>query len=130
MTAPPLITESFVLETPARSGDIATARLRPDPDAAIFAGHYPEFAVIPGALLIDISDRLAAVAFGAELAGPRCDIDAAQFRSPLLPRWVIDLRAELGVDGDDTLVRTWFFHESRKAASVRLRYRSGTGVTC
>lgn len=64
-------------------GTRVTLRMPVDRATAQMAGHYPDFPILPGVLLIDSVRQAACFASGAELR--LRSIDRARFASPLLP---------------------------------------------
>ncbi|MFB7716259.1 hypothetical protein [Nocardia sp. NPDC056100] len=105
---------AYRLARAEHSGGTLTATVDFDPGAPIFAGHYPELAVVPGVLLIDIACLLA-----TELAGgARWQIHSAQFSSPVHPGTPVTLTVDTQADGE---VRIAVSSGGRKTASIRLR---------
>jgi 3-hydroxyacyl-[acyl-carrier-protein] dehydratase len=75
-------------------------------DHPSFAGHFPGFPVLPGAILLDETLRTIASARGIDLAGWR--ISSAKFLDVVRPR-------------DDLLLE----HEARAAGSIRFTVHAG-----
>ncbi len=64
-------------------GTRVSVRLAVERAAAQMAGHYPDFPILPGVLLIECVRQAASSARGAELR--LCSIGRARFVRPLLP---------------------------------------------
>lgn len=113
-------------ETVSRLDDTGvTLRVTVDPEAPVFAGHYPRFPLLPGVFLLDLTQR-AVGRFAAEHArGLELEsVVSARFLAPVAPG------AEVTVDcavaaGEDALwtVTGRCTADGEKTATFRLRYR-------
>ena len=78
----------------------ARGRWTPPADMDVFRGHFPQFAVLPGVLLVESIAQLGAIAALAS-EGEEGDIplfggiDKARFRRAVRPGDVVDLEVEL-----------------------------------
>ena len=61
-----------------------TVRTPVDPDAAVFAGHFPARPVVPGVCLIDLVRR-AAQELGLAGRSPGLEVSRARFGEAVLP---------------------------------------------
>jgi 3-hydroxyacyl-[acyl-carrier-protein] dehydratase len=80
----------------------ARGRWTPSPDLDVFKGHFPDFPVLPGVLLVESIAQLGAIAAlategeGEDGVIPLFGgIDKARFRRAVRPGDVIDLEVEL-----------------------------------
>ncbi len=89
-----------------------------DAGSPLFAGHYPDLAVVPGVLLIDLSRRVAVEHLADLLGGGRPQIHSAQFSAPVYPGTPVTLHAEVGAGSE---IRVRLLDGDRKLASIRLR---------
>ncbi|QIS20695.1 hypothetical protein [Nocardia terpenica] len=104
-----------------RSDRTLTATVDFDASSPLFAGHYPDLAVVPGVLLIDLSRRVAVEHFADLLGGGRPQIHSAQFSAPVYPGTPVTLHAEVGAGSE---VRVRLLDDEQKLASIRLRDNS------
>lgn len=77
-----------------------TAELDVDPQLPLFAGHFPEYPVLPGVIIMEALAQAASfcvlVARGAEgSVGFLTGIDAAKFRRQVRPGEVLVLKARI-----------------------------------
>ncbi|WP_212831576.1 hypothetical protein [Catellatospora sp. TT07R-123] len=73
----------FAIEPAVDPDGTVHAVLSPQADLPLYAGHYPGFAILPGAFLLDAADRMirAAGAGTGELA----EVANCRFRAPVRP---------------------------------------------
>jgi 3-hydroxyacyl-[acyl-carrier-protein] dehydratase len=76
-----LVRPPLTEQTP--DGTRVTLRLPVDRAAEQLVGHYPDFPILPGVLVIDCVRQAAGFARGADLR--LCRVDRARFALPLLP---------------------------------------------
>lgn len=93
-----------------RGAALATADLSVTPDLAIFDGHFPALAVVPGVAMLDWAIRLGRESFAVSAAIER--IDALKFQLLVRPDTALHLRLEWNAD----------------AATLGFRYTSAAGV--
>ncbi|MFB7503148.1 3-hydroxyacyl-ACP dehydratase FabZ family protein [Streptomyces broussonetiae] len=96
-----------------------------DPEAPVFAGHYPHFPLLPGVFLLDLTQR-AVHRFAAE-HGHRLSLESvlsARFLNPVTPGAEVTVDCTLAA-GEDALwtVSGRCTADGEKAATFRLRYR-------
>ncbi len=81
-------------------GERVEAQLDVDPELPLFQGHFPEYPVLPGVIIMEALAQAASfcilVARGAEgSVGFLTGIDNAKFRRQVLPGEVLDLSARI-----------------------------------
>ncbi|WP_077801281.1 3-hydroxyacyl-ACP dehydratase FabZ family protein [Streptomyces sp. JHA26] len=96
-----------------------------EPQAPVFAGHYPGFPLLPGVFLLDLAER--AVRRFAAGHGRRLELEAiatTRFLSPVLPgaEVVVDCTVKAG-EGALRTVTARCTADGVKAATFRLRHR-------
>lgn len=94
----------------ARDEVSATAELRITPDLAVFDGHFPALAVLPGIAMVDWSMQLGREAFALPAQCIRMEV----LKFQLLVRPGVTLRLEM--------------HWNASAASLGFRYSSAQGI--
>ncbi len=62
------------------------------PDHPVFAGHFPEMPIVPGALLLD--ETLWAIAAKTGVPLTECTVASIKFKSPVRPGQLVTLRFE------------------------------------
>jgi 3-hydroxyacyl-[acyl-carrier-protein] dehydratase len=92
-------------------------------DHAAYAGHFPNFPVLPGALLLDEAVRIIATERGIDLRG--WQIASAKFMGAVRPGDA--LRIEIGAESPDT-IRFNIFAAERKVVSGMLTGASSAAV--
>jgi 3-hydroxymyristoyl/3-hydroxydecanoyl-(acyl carrier protein) dehydratase len=91
-------------------------------DHPAFAGHFPNFPVLPGAVLIDEVLKIIEQACGIDLT--QWHISAAKFLAPVRPRDRLVVEHEAPAEG---LIRFSIRLGSRTVASGMLSQRRGNG---
>jgi 3-hydroxyacyl-[acyl-carrier-protein] dehydratase len=91
-------------------------------DHPAYAGHFPNFPVLPGAVLIDEALKIIEQACGIDLT--QWHISAAKFLAPVRPRDRLVVEHEAPAEG---LIRFSIRSGSRTVASGMLSQRRGNG---
>lgn len=91
-------------------------------DHPAFAGHFPNFPVLPGAVLIDEVLAVIEQAYGIDLT--QWPISSAKFLTPVRPRERLVVEHETHAEG---LIRFSVHAHSRIVASGTLSQRRGNG---
>lgn len=81
-------------------GEYILAELDVRPDLPLFAGHFPDYQVFPGVLIMEALAQAATCCLMAArdetvLAGYLAGIDKARFREPVLPGDTVELEARI-----------------------------------
>jgi 3-hydroxyacyl-[acyl-carrier-protein] dehydratase len=91
-------------------------------DHPAFAGHFPNFPVLPGAVLIDEALKVIEQAYGIDLT--QWHISSAKFLAPVRPRDRLVVEHEAPAEGS---IRFSIRSGSRTVASGTLSQRCGFG---
>jgi 3-hydroxymyristoyl/3-hydroxydecanoyl-(acyl carrier protein) dehydratase len=105
----------------AREKDHVRLELVADPGLAVFDGHFPEAAILPGVALLDWANRLGREAFG--FAGRFDGMDAVKFQHLVRPGTRLDV--ELTWQPAKQQLGFRFSSETGVHASGRLRFQPG-----
>ena len=105
----------------AREEDHVRLELVADPGLAVFDGHFPEAAILPGVALLDWANRLGREAFG--FAGRFDGMDAVKFQHLVRPGTRLDV--ELTWQPAKHQLGFRFSSETGVHASGRLRFQPG-----
>ena len=94
----PFLWVSRVLE--CVPGERATAQLDVDPQLPLFAGHFPEYPVLPGVIILEARAQTACFCLFAQdpessSLGFFAGIDNAKFRRKVCPGDVLDLQVQI-----------------------------------
>lgn len=94
----PFLWVSRVLE--CVPGERATAQLDVDPELPLFAGHFPEYPVLPGVIIMEALAQTACFCLFAQdpenaSLGFFAGIDNAKFRRQVRPGDVLDLQVQI-----------------------------------
>jgi 3-hydroxyacyl-[acyl-carrier-protein] dehydratase len=100
---------------------ILSRRIEVAADHAAYAGHFPDFPVLPGAVLLDEAVRIIAAERGIDLCA--WQIASAKFVGPVRPGDV--LRIEIGAESSD-IIRFNIFAAERKVVSGLLSGANST----
>ncbi|GGA74668.1 AMP-binding protein [Arenimonas soli] len=115
------------MPTPAwqeRSAARVRLQLDVDPGLAVFDGHFPEAAILPGVALLDWANRLGRQAFAIE--GGFEGMDAVKFQHLVRPGDRLDV--ELTWQAAKAQLGFRFSSETGVHASGRLRFRAEQGT--
>ena len=93
------------------------------PQDEIFRGHYPEFAILPGVALVELSRRAVIAHLGLSSNEPIAEIESARFRGPVFPGDEVGLHVEMF---GDQRARATLTCCGSNVASVRLRLQRKT----
>lgn len=107
-----------------RSDERVRLLLDVDAGLAVFDGHFPEAAVLPGVALLDWANRLGREVFG--LPGDFAGMDAVKFQHLVRPGMQLDV--ELTWRPDKGQLGFRFSSETGVHASGRLRFEAGQGA--
>jgi len=107
-----------------RSDERVRLQLDVDAGLAVFDGHFPEAAVLPGVALLDWANRLGREVFG--LTGDFAGMDAVKFQHLVRPGMQLDV--ELTWRADKGQLGFRFSSETGVHASGRLRFATGQGA--
>ncbi|WP_052441494.1 3-hydroxyacyl-ACP dehydratase FabZ family protein [Streptacidiphilus anmyonensis] len=123
MSAPALLPGA----PPTATGEQTLQAVHPvDPAAPVFAGHYPEFPLLPGVFLLDAVHH-AVLRSAAERSSWRLAfVDSVRFLNPVLPGDTLTVEAAVSAVGDGWSVKATCRTDRGKAASLRLRYLDPT----
>ena len=105
-----------------------SAKVRVAADDPVFAGHYPGFPILPGLLLVEEANGVVR----AELDSPHlCPsaVEKVRFLRPVYPGDEVSIECEIDRGTDAIRCSARIFVESTAVAEIRLRYRTGEGVT-
>lgn len=95
--------------------------------APFFAGHYPEFALVPGIFLLYVAHDLVR-RYGAAQAPGGIRLESAssvRFLSPVRPGDTVEIGCQVKPADGGFAVAAVCASDRGKAASIRLRYRTG-----
>ena len=115
------------MPTPAwleRSSERVRLQLDVDPGLAVFDGHFPEAAILPGVALLAWATRLARQAF--PVAGEFAGMDAVKFQHLVRPGDRLDV--ELTWQAAKGQLAFRFSSATGVHASGRLRFQAGQGA--
>lgn len=107
-----------------RSSDRVRLQLDVDPGLAVFDGHFPDAAILPGVALLDWATRLARQAF--PVAGEFAGMDAVKFQHLVRPGDRLDV--ELTWQAAKGQLGFRFSSATGVHASGRLRFQAGQGA--
>jgi 3-hydroxymyristoyl/3-hydroxydecanoyl-(acyl carrier protein) dehydratase len=109
---PEIITES-------RNGETVTYVLRVPPDLTHFAGHFPDFPILPGIVQVDWAVRLAR-RYLPVLEGSQ-EINNLKFLALVRPDAVLTLR--LDYDASHNILQFNYRDDERAYSSGRIRFQ-------
>ncbi|KFL37842.1 AMP-binding protein [Arenimonas donghaensis] len=107
-----------------RSEDCVRLELEVDGGLAVFDGHFPDVAILPGVALLDWANRLGREVFG--LQGDFTGMDAVKFQHLVRPGAHLDV--ELTWRADKGQLGFRFSSDTGVHASGRLRFAAGQGA--
>ena len=100
-------------------------RLWVDPGHPVFAGHYPEFPLLPGVFLLDAVHR-AVLRHAKErglAARELTEVGSVRFTAPVFPGDTLTVECTVSAEDGGWSVRATCRTERGKSATMRLRYR-------
>jgi len=100
-----------------------TVRLVVDPAEPCFAGHYPDFPILPGVMLVDTVQRAVerfAAAAGHEIR--LTEIRSMRFAGPVFPGDTVDVDCAVVVAGRTLTAKATCRTARGRAAGITLRY--------